>query len=151
MPSIRARLDPNGTLPVVELDPYEVMDWTTEKREKMAILADGKDIGHCAVYSHLYDGGRKAHFDGVTIEDENYRGRGYGLATYVTAIETAHERGLDFVTQDYNQTSYAKKIWETLAANGIAEVIEPFQPLMDPNFKDRFVGKYRIPAPLVTP
>lgn len=155
MSSIRERIDPDGTLPVVELDPYDVVSWGKEEyRESMDILVDASigidktvsgSVGTCIIYTENYPTRNKAVFSNIDI-DEDLHGRGIGLAVYAAAIDLAHQRGLSFETHGYNQTAKAKRIWEILAAKGVAEVIEPFRP-SDTDFSDRFNGHYRVPVP----
>jgi hypothetical protein len=146
-PSIREIIDPNKTLPMVELRPVHKMESEGLVRTDMAIRTGNEVIGHCTLQE--YQG--SVHFDEVEIQQEMngepMRGKGYGLATYLGAIEFAHERGLPFETQDWNQTEDAVKIWNTLKTAGVAEEIEPFKPDTTSSQPGRYVGKYRVPLP----
>lgn len=142
MSRIRKLIDPYDTLPCVELDVRQTQEWTNLMREKV-VVTDGFDqIGFCDLVTETATGSSKVHFDEVEINKEK-RGKGFGLATYVLAIELAHSRRLPFETQDYNQTVHAKRIWELLASRGIADVVKPFQPSME--WEGRFIGKFQVP------
>lgn len=161
MSNIRERIDPTGTLPMVSFDPLEVMAWgEVEKRETMEVIVEvaaidetmdspaktvSGSVGECILYTEEFP---EPYMNFANIEiDEDLRGNEIGLATYIAALVVAEERGLPFETHAYNQTAPAKRIWEQLAALGVAEVIEPFHSLTDPDFTDRFNGRYRVPAP----
>lgn len=142
MPTIREIVDPAHTLPSIKLEPIQVQEWEGLTREKMTITLGGEAIGYCDIVLENDSQNNKAHFDGIEI-DENTRGRGIGMATYMLAIERAQERGLPFETQDYDQTEYSKNVWEKLAQLGVAEVVTPFRP--SKVREGRFVGKFRVP------
>lgn len=144
MSSVRELVDPNHTLPSVELKPIRVQKWEGLTREKMAIVADGTEVGECDIVTETDLNSQIAHFDGIEI-DKDERGRGIGMAAYLLAIELSHSRGLPFETQDYDQTAYSKRIWEALAEKGVAQVVEPFKT--SHVREDRFTGKYRVPVP----
>jgi len=144
MSSVREILDPQHTLPPVQLRTEATYRWDGLMREKMAIMLKRTKIGHCDAITETSPNSLKAHFDGIEI-DKELRGRGIGLAAYLLAIESAHGRGLPFETQDHEQSFYARKVWEHLADAGVAEVVEPFQP--SPIHRGRFLGKYRVPLP----
>lgn len=124
--SVRELVDPNNTLPSVDLVVVERQAWEGEPliREKMEIMEEGRQVGDCTLVTQNYPHSSKVHFDGINIRNVNRGvisqnvGRGLGLASYLKAIEIAHERGLPFETQDYNQTAAAKRIWEVLVAKG---------------------------------
>lgn len=145
MTSIREIVDPNGTLPSVVLLPYadQKSEFSGLRRIKMTINMGEEVVGWCDIVLETSPSAYKAHFDGVKI-DKDKRGRGVGMATYLQAIELAHDQGLPFETQDYDQTVHAKTIWDKLAQLGVAEVITPFQPSKIK--KGRFIGKYRVIA-----
>ncbi len=141
MSTIRDRLELTRPLPEVSFDIYQTQDWEELTREKMHIISNDVQIGQCNLVSHLLTPRPYAHFDRVDV-DENKRRQGFGLATYLLAIELSHSRGRDFETQNYAQTKHAAKIWEFLHERGIAEEIIPFRPSV--HFEDRVEGKYRI-------
>jgi predicted GNAT family acetyltransferase len=143
MPTIREKVDPNHTLPHVELAPIQVQEWEGLTREKMTITTDGEIVGQCDIVLETDPGSHKAHFDGIEIDDDK-RGRGIGMAAYLLAIEYVHAQGLPFETQDYDQTGYSKNIWEKLAQLGVGEVVTPFQP--SKVREGRFIGKFRVPT-----
>lgn len=148
MKTVREILDPEQTLPEVQLETLLTHDVGYLRRDKFAITENGERIGHCDLIDEAANGRRFAHFDGIEIVEEHngepYRGRGYGLAAYILAIELAQSRGIDFETQNYELTQHSKKVWEHLAAKSIAQVVEPFTP--SPRFEGRVVGKYRVPV-----
>lgn len=141
MPIVREQIDPEHTLPQVELSTNNVYKRTGRSMQDEDILFEGETIGFCTIATQSdYWGKLSSHFEIIDI-DEDKRGRGIGLATYVLAIERAHEQGMAFETDDDRQTDRAKKIWEYLVNKGVAEVIRPFQPI--PHRKNEFKGKYR--------
>lgn len=149
MPDLRELIDPNHTLPPVELRTERKQEWVGSGlvREDERIYLDGEAVGECTIVTQTSPDDSKVHFDGIEVYDDNNqnnRGRGIGLVTYLLAIERAHERNLPFETQDATQTGNAKRIWELLAQRGVAQVIEPFHPI--PRREDRFEGKYRVPV-----
>jgi hypothetical protein len=147
MSYVRDLVDPNGTLPPVDLDVSGVQDYAASYgvfREHVNIMSGDTRVGHCDLItlSPPYD--RKVHFDGINIDDDHRgEGRGYGLSAYVAAIEIAHAKGLSFETQDDTQSVHAKHIWEILAATGAAVVVEEFTPSI---YEGKFVGKYIVPV-----
>lgn len=143
MSDIRALLDPDHTLPSIELKTNRVQGYGDLLREDEQVYLDGEVVGDCTIVTQSNPEGPKVHFDGIAIYQDQ-RGRGIGLATYLAAIERAQKRGFPFETQDATQTGNAKRIWELLAQKGVAEVIEPFKPIR--GREDRYEGKYRVPA-----
>lgn len=130
---IERTVDPDGRLPqdftIQAYDEQRMWD------DRGMIVAwgiadrDGMSIGYCKL--DIYDNNGSDNyvcFDGVQIDDPTYRGRGYGMATYVAAIEYAHSLGLAFRTQDWDQTEHAVKIWTKLRDLGIAREVVPFYP-----------------------
>ena len=146
MLTIRETVDPTNTLPSVELKPIRIQEWEGLTREKLAIVAEGDEVGQCDIVLETNPHSQAAHFDGIEISEKK-RGSGIGMAAYLLAIELAHSRGLPFETQDYDQTANSKRIWEVLAEKGVAQVMEPFKPSQVR--EDRFVGKFRVPVPEV--
>lgn len=143
--SIREILDPDDTLLQVDLVPWKTTSCFGLLREKMDIMVGDNPIGTCDLVTKRppYPG-NVVHFDGVEI-DEDLRGQGLGLATYIAAIEIAHSRKLPFETQDWDQKPGAVRVWDRLANAGIATVVEPFYP--HPHKEGRFLGKYVVPVP----
>jgi hypothetical protein len=145
MSEIRRIVDPGNVLPEIDLSPQNTNKWNgVLRREDLSIRSGEQQIGTCTLSLHTFNGYPKAHFDGVEIR-EDLRGRGFGMATYLRAAEFALAHGYNFETQDYTQTAGSKKVWERLAALGVAEVIEPFRPATGRD-AGKFFGKYRIPA-----
>jgi GNAT superfamily N-acetyltransferase len=158
---IRDILDPNGKIPTdyslsfsEEYPWYNGLGSTINLQLFSGEIGERLHIGHARLNIHT---GEYVCFDGVKVSDEEYRGRGYGLALYLEAILYAHSRGLPFRTQDWNQTKHAVKIWTLLHTLGIAREVEPFrfdhyQPDEDPetgNLVDqpRYKGVYIIDIP----
>ena len=146
--SIRNIVDPKNTLPPVRLDitgshTSEVSELSFDYDNVDIYSADNK-VGDCNLVSERRGKSRIAHFDGIEIDQES-RGRGVGLATYILAIELSYQRGYDFETQNWELTAHSKKVWEHLARVGVAEVIFPFEPSRRHGQADRFVGRYRVP------
>lgn len=154
MKTPRELLDPNSTLPQVELETVREADTGAMIKGKFHIVENDERVGHCSIEMHRSAESHFAHFDGVEIHEENYfgekvnnRGRGLGLATYILAIELAHSRGFDFETQNWTLTEHAVKVWEHMAARSVAQVVRPFEPAAPVKGQKRFNGKYRVPAP----
>ena len=143
MSYVREAIDPNGTLPQVDFNVYKVQnhDGYGVVREQAQIMTGSLVVGTCDLITLSPPYERKMHFDGITVEDEHI-GDGYGLGAYVAAIERAHDRGLPFATQESTQSIHAKRIWELLAARGVAVVIEEFR---DSIYEGKFEGKYIVP------
>lgn len=139
----RKVIDPRGTLPEIHFEMQRSTDEGFMTREQMFIMQRGERMGTCDIVYEMRPRAQIAHFDGIEVRSVK-RGRGIGLASYVLAIEQAHARGYDFETQNYELTQHSKKVWERLAALGVAQVIEPFVP--SPRRAERFLGKYRIPV-----
>jgi GNAT superfamily N-acetyltransferase len=142
MTAYRELFDPNHTLPEVRLDTVFSHDAGFMIRDKLSIVTEEETVGNLDLVSEIHDDERFAHFDGIEI-DEDKRGRGIGLATYILAIERSHERGFNFQTQNWELTQYSKKVWEHLAEKAVAQVVEPFTP--SPRKEGRFIGKYVVP------
>lgn len=143
--SVRDKVDPQHRLPEVELRVTWPQEFEHFSREQMAIEHNGTQVGVCDL---IVQHGLKVHFDGIELAPAE-RGRGYGLATYVKAIERAQELGLPFETQEITQTKDAKKIWETLVRAGVAQEIEPFCESRSVDGEPRYEGRYVVPAPEV--
>lgn len=136
-------IDPDDTLPQVDLNPTQVQEWADLglMRERMNIKVGMAIVGHCDFVTQTPPFGVKAHFDGINIDEEK-RGRGIGLGAYMSAIDLAHQRGVPFESQDATQTADAVKVWQRLAAARVAIVVEEFKPAANAN---RFEGKYIVP------
>ncbi len=127
----RQVMDPEGTLPNVVLtpDPDKRQAKGTLVPEELLIVADGHTVGNATL---THDTPRKeAWFNGITLYEkdaagEKLKGRGYGMAAYLSAIESAHERGETFRTHDWSQTDAAVKVWTKFIDAGIAIVEVPF-------------------------
>lgn len=124
---VREKVDPEHTLPMVDLpiSSDNVPVRGTLVYTKYDIVHTGKIIGEVTVNTD------KIHHVSWTNKvniDEEYRGQGIGLSTYVTVIERSLSEGNAFRTHDWSQTTGAKRIWDTLVEKGVATVIEPFVP-----------------------
>jgi hypothetical protein len=138
MTTVRDIVDPGRTLPYVEFcvdDRDTQWDYT---RESVLIL-DGRDqfVGSCDLITYP----EKMHFDGINVL---CRGRGFGLASYLLAIELALERGLRFETQDATQSVHARRIWVHLASLGVATVDVPFRQDRSVKSQRVFRGRYAV-------
>jgi hypothetical protein len=148
---IRELVDPDNTLPYVEF------------RSMFELGNDGIDLG--LFFYDIYNASETCvgiQQLGVDIEDESQyfenvwlkaeediRGKGYGMATYILATENAHRDRFDFTTGE-STTVYAKRIWEKLAGTGVANIKMPFlfQGLEDIGEEERvatYKGKCRVP------
>jgi hypothetical protein len=146
MATPRELLDPGHTLPRVQFETFE--DYGSEyfciRREQARIVVNEDEIvGRLNLVSETRPDQQFAHFDGIEIFEENNRGRGIGLATYVLAIEMSHDRNLYFRTQNYELTKDSARVWRHLTERGVAQVVRPFVP--SKRFPDRFVGEYHVP------
>lgn len=84
-------------------------------------------IAHCNLNVYTNNGDNNyVCFDGISIDDKQFRNQGYGLAMYLEAILYAHSLNLPFRTQNWDQTEHAVRIWTTLHNLGIAREVSPF-------------------------
>ena len=134
-----AAIDPYGTLPTVNLMPveqpqsneryvYQSYEITSERKSSIGrmLLGPRKSVGKCRTMSEVATNERWF----VRISVGNNRGKGYGTAAYLEAISKALKEGYSFRTHKNSiQSKDAKRVWERLAAAGIARVIMPFQEL----------------------
>jgi hypothetical protein len=145
---IRDIVDPNGTLP----DIHFVMsnrnyNATQEYVPMHNVLYGSEEIGTILVADQL--GYKECNFAGIKLSKDYIVPRqGFGLATYVLAIETAHNEGFSFVT-GIPTTGAAKRVWEKFIKLGVAEVHSPFrlsddETIDEPDEWD-YVGDVRIP------
>lgn len=121
----RKTMDPESTLPSVALvsDPSAPVGRGTLRQGKKLIMHGDIPIGKATIVEDTVR--KEAWFCGVNIISE-LRGSGYGLSTYLAAIEHAHANGETFRTHDWSQTEAAAKVWNRFIAKGVAEVVEPF-------------------------
>ena len=110
MNTIRESVDPLNTLPQVELarDPNAQEARGTLVPHHQLVMHNGEQIGVATLVENT-GRSKEAYFNGINIEEE-LRGQGYGLATYLAAIEHAHGKDLDFKTHNWNQTKEAAKV-----------------------------------------
>ncbi|MCA9331306.1 GNAT family N-acetyltransferase [Candidatus Saccharibacteria bacterium] len=143
--SIRETIDPEDTLPPVELivDPSKRSSRGTVQPRGMLIVSDGEIIGSATIVTHIRGGFE--HFNGVKL-DSRYRGKGYGMATYLAAIEHAHSEGREWRSHDWTQTGAAAKVWQQFIDSGIAEVVEPLTYVgTEENGIEKYTSDIRIP------
>jgi hypothetical protein len=127
--AIREIIDPQGTLPYVE---FHQVDRHVDDEEPF-IDVDRYDIVN-ASQEHIGDNllatvlpFNTQFFAWIHIKAEpELRGKGYGLASYILAIEHAHEHGYDFSTGTINSI-YSKRVWDRLVVSGVARVVRPFE------------------------
>lgn len=105
--SHRETLDPDHNLPLVALKAISSHDFGYIKRDKLAILTEDEQVGEFDLVLEVHDASRFAHFDGIEI-NENQRGKGIVLASYILAIEMSHASEYDFETQNYELTQHSK-------------------------------------------
>lgn len=133
-------LDPEHTLPEIEFLPESDRPQLGNLRPvPMLINYDGRTIGKCTIVSSD-NRGKHRWFSGIRLEDD-YRGRGFGLAAYKKAIEDSLKEGYTFRTHDYTQTDSARDVWERLSAAGVATVVVPFQR---DDTEAKSVGHYEV-------
>lgn len=139
--SIRERIDPDGTLPSVDLvvSPDNPPLKGTLRSTKYQIVHEGEVVGDATI--QMNDSTKESSLYPIDIPGENQK-RGYGLATYVRVIEMAQDEGFVFRTHDWSQTEGSKRIWEILEEHGVAIVKEPFVAAGE----DRFTGHYYVPV-----
>lgn len=147
--TIREKVDPKGTLPEVSFarDPSKKdNERGTRLGESNLIMSGDTQIGTASVNRDLKT--KEAWFNGVEIADPDYKGKGYGTAAYLHAVEQAHDRGETFRTHDYTFSPEAAKVWQRFVDVGIAEVIEPMEEVRIVGAEgSRFVGHIQAPPP----
>ena len=143
---LRQAIDPNGTLPSVDLVPPE--NWRPRKgiaTDLYEIRHEGVRVGSAQIQR---DSKRKENnFSHIKLDDE-HRGKGFGMATYLAAIDQAHGEGHAFRTHEASQTDSAKSVWDKFIATGLSDVIV-VEPLVigqryDDHSPDKYAGHIRI-------
>jgi GNAT superfamily N-acetyltransferase len=114
-------VDPRRALPTVELDFTGMNTEHLASRDYDIVHEDGT-IGMATICDL---GSGMCCFAGVEL-DKEYRNKGLGLATYITAIELAHSEGKSFCN-DVVLTKDSAKIWNILNSYNVAEVISPIK------------------------
>lgn len=149
-------IDLDGTLPAVELMPieqpetydryvYQTYEITSTRRSSIGrlLLGPRKIIGKCRTMSDVDT--KERWF--MRIDVGNNRGQGYGTAAYLQAISEAVREGYSFRTHKNSvQSEGAKRVWERLAAAGIARVVMPFQ-ILGPEcgaYEGEYEGHYTV-------
>jgi hypothetical protein len=131
--TIRQIMDPEGTLPSVELVPDpDVIHPGNRPASRIVITHHGDVIGKANMErTPTPQRSHEVWLNGINVVEEHngepIRGQGFGMATYLAAIEAAHANGDTFRTHDLTQTQAAATIWGKFIDAGIAEVIEPFR------------------------
>lgn len=125
IPTPRELVDPNGTLPAVTLvrdpsanDPYAGM----QRHESNILMVDGTQVGKAVVGRDLKK--NEAWFNGVEVDK---KGKGYGTAAYLAAIEQAHANGETFRSHEYGFSPEAAKVWQKFVDAGVAQVVVPLE------------------------
>lgn len=143
----REIIDPEGTLPDVQLvAPEGYVTGRGISVGKYAVIHEGSQVGKALVRRNTRD--QEQAFGAVRI-DEDYRDKGFGMATYLAAIESAHREGHSFRTDDGSLTEASAKVWGKFITAGIAEVIEPIQAgdVQNINGTQLYGGHVRIAPP----
>src|SRR5256885_410624 len=94
---LRYAIDPNSTLPPTKLEPINYSLKSQNGLGLHVVTYTGKETLGRACISENESGER--YFSSVSI-DTRLRGRGFGLSTYVAAIELAHTAERAFRTDD---------------------------------------------------
>ncbi len=148
--SIEEIIDSQGELPHVELmvNPKKRIPKGTLVPMPMTICSDDKIIGEATL---VVDKKREEeYFNGISL-NQQFRGRGFGTATYIQAINHAHSEGRTFRSHDWSQTEAAAKIWSKFVDLGIAEVIEPLEyGKTEDDGTKKFTSHLQIPPRPVT-
>ncbi|QQG42146.1 MAG: hypothetical protein HYV90_02415 [Candidatus Woesebacteria bacterium] len=129
---VRELVDPDGSLPKIELED----DPRQKEKHIKNILLDGQKIGELSIGGS----GKFRHFEKVSLSETD-RPKGCGLATYLLAIEEAQKDGAVFETTSWYLTEDSVKIWKILAEKGVATVVDEFVQVTD---VPQFMGKYRV-------
>lgn len=143
MHSYRTIQDPSNSLPVVRFETYDTIDAGYFIRHKIDIFEGSLElkIGEC----DLIFGQEISHFDGIRLT-KYWRGQGYGIASYLLAIETAAECEKPFGTQESTLSESAKNVWLQLARTGLAQEIRPFRSIFHTDDDQQlYTGKYIVP------
>jgi predicted GNAT family acetyltransferase len=129
--SIKTKIDPHETLPKIVLlqtDEEPSPNLPDSKRFELYSPEHQAAIGKALL---IKMGENALGFRDIEI-DKQYRGKGFGRAAYVRAIELAHQEGKAFQSDTF-LTKDSKKMWDALTDQGIAEEIHP--PVeMEPGF-----------------
>jgi hypothetical protein len=136
---IHEKVDPGKSLPKVELKYIEELTFVkgTYKIDKYNLDNGDQEVGKMSIITDAKN--HISWINEVEVNDE-YKGKGFGLAAHVIAIERSLKEGNNFRTHDWSHSEGSKKIWEVLEKKGVAKVIEPFKP--DGNGK--YIGHYEI-------
>jgi hypothetical protein len=124
----RQIIDPEGTLPDVELVPDDEAQKHNEDYSRAhTIQYDGEKVGVADIDEHPGEG---HSFGFLKLEDEHLKEgakKGYGLAAYLIAVERAHAAGEVFRTGDTTLSPKAKRVWDKFIDRGVAQVVKPFE------------------------
>ena len=138
-------IDPQHTLPQITLGRNPSLP-DTKMSTYYLVYDGGENIGEARLITRTEFGEAWVRdpeiYERPPVE-EQLLGKGYGTALYLALIKQAIRQGLNFRTEVTSQSKSAKKIWDRLFELGVAEEIEPFRPLPEP---DQYWGYYVIKA-----
>ncbi len=124
---VRGIVDPTGSLPDVHLsrndehNPYAKLGLDSELTYGFWIQSRGKTVGDLALAER--PGAGELHMAGI---DAYRQGVGYGLASYLLAIELAEEAGTVLVP-DRKLSCDAVSVWQKLVDHGVAQQFTDFE------------------------
>ncbi len=149
--TIREQIDPNGTLPSVTLErDQSKKDATggTRREESNHLVVDGKRVGSAMIGRDLIK--KEAWFNGIEVDQ---KGKGFGTAAYLAAIEQAHANGEAFRNHDYGLTPEAAALWNRFIEAGVATVVTPLERKYSPPSEitggdvAQYDGHVQVPPP----
>ena len=134
---IRSLVDPEGTLPDIALVPrkelcterLEILERGGEVSEEYSIVHQDQVIGGAEILSTQQSKTVDNCFVGIWLDDE-YLGKGMGMAAYVCAIELAQNRNESFES-DHLLSPSALQVWQRLVEIGVAKELKEPEPSHD--------------------
>ena len=110
---IPPKQETRGTMAFEE---YRIMNEGSVIGELMLVVSTPKGREHTAYLNtiKLYENEDSA---------KNFKGKGYGTATYMKIIENVKERGIKFLSSGSQLSKDAYLLWEKLVAAGLAKKI----------------------------
>lgn len=141
---IRQKIDPEKTLPNIQLQisKENMPNSGSLVFTKYDLINDGQMVGKMTIDTDKFN--HMSWIKQINIE-EDCKGKGFGLAAHVVAIEKSLQEGNKFRTHDWSHSEGSKHIWDVLAKKGVAKIIEPFEP--DDNGK--YIGHYEVTSELL--
>jgi hypothetical protein len=108
---------------------------------------DGLMVGECTVVEHQPEASKERFFGWIHIlEGANYRQRGYGVATYKTAICDSLRAGINFRTDpEAGLSAEAINAWQRLINLGLAVALDELTPTH--NAEDDIEGFWHVVVP----